>query len=450
MIDGIKIGYIGAGSMNWAWAVMGDLTLDNEIGGEVKLYDLDFASAKANEKIGNNLDSNWKYTACPSLQEALAGVDFVIISILPGTFDAMESDVHAPEAYGIYQSVGDTVGPAGIVRTMRTVPMMAEIAEAIRDYCPGAWVINYTNPMAACVNTLYRVFPGVKAFGCCHEAFHIQALLAKLMETEIGEKVTKSEININFLGVNHFVWADKASYKNTDLMPRFADFAKKYAQSGYALTADDEDVTNHFRNLNKVCFDLFNQFGVIPVAGDRHLVEFMSPSYLKDVEQWGFALTPVSWRKSNQKELLEKRARILSGAEAFEVKNSGEEGTLLIKALLGLGDMITTLNLPNRGQMQGIDHGIVVETNAIIHRDAVYPVCAGKLTEPVHAMVKKHADAQAQLIDACLNKDTSAVFEIFARDNLVCDLDEKDARELFKRMITNTKSYLKGWKVDEF
>ena len=81
-----------------------------------------------------------------TLQQALTGADFVVISILPGTFDEMESDVHAPEAYGIYQSVGDTVGAGGFMRAMRTIPMYVTIAEAIRDYSPNAWVIN-----SACV-----------------------------------------------------------------------------------------------------------------------------------------------------------------------------------------------------------------------------------------------------------------------------------------------------------
>jgi len=449
MIDGIKIGYIGGGSMNWAWAVMGDIALESGLSGEVRLYDLDLESAKANEKIGNSItQSKWTYTACASLEETLKGVDFVIISILPGSFDEMESDVHLPEKYGIYQSVGDTTGPAGIVRAMRTVPMMLEIGGAIHAHCPGAWVINYTNPMAACVNALYRAFSGIKAFGCCHEAFHVQKLLAKFMEMETDKAVSKDDININFLGVNHFVWADKASYKNTDLMPLFAKFAQKYAANGYALNKDDTDKNNHFRNLNRVCFDLYSKYGVIPVAGDRHLAEFMPPWYLSDAnsaESWGFDLTPVSWRKSNLQKLVAKRTRLLTGEEQFIPENSGEEGTQLIKALLGINDMLTTVNLPNTGQMKDIGHGIVVETNAIIRRDAVYPVCAGKLPDAVHLMVEKHANQQDMLMRACMKKDIDLAFNVFLNDNLI-QLSLTDSQDLFNQLVNNTKAYLDGWK----
>ena len=91
----------------------------------------------------------WHYETCGSLKEALTGTDFVVISILPGTFDEMAVDVHLPERLGIYQSVGDTAGPGGMMRALRTIPMFVEIAQAIKAYAPEAWVINYTNPMSS-------------------------------------------------------------------------------------------------------------------------------------------------------------------------------------------------------------------------------------------------------------------------------------------------------------
>ena len=173
----VKIAYIGGGSRGWAWKLMSDLAACPDMCGSVYLYDIDFEAAKNNEIIGNKFKnaegckSKWDYFAAKTPKEALTGADFVIISILPGTFDEMESDVHTPEKYGIYQSVGDTTGPGGIVRAMRTVPMFEEIGNYIKEYAPDAWVINYTNPMTLCVKTLYRVFPEIKAFGCCHEVF---------------------------------------------------------------------------------------------------------------------------------------------------------------------------------------------------------------------------------------------------------------------------------------
>ena len=159
-VSEINIAYIGGGSRGWAWTFMTDLALDDQISGTIRLYDLDKKAAENNEIIGNHLmqrddaKGNWKFVVSDSMKEALTGCDFVVISILPGTFDEMAVDVHMPERLGIYQSVGDTAGPGGIIRALRTIPMYVEIAEAIRDYSPEAWVINYTNPMSLCVRTL--------------------------------------------------------------------------------------------------------------------------------------------------------------------------------------------------------------------------------------------------------------------------------------------------------
>lgn len=146
----LHIAYIGGGSRGWAWGFMADLTADDALSGTLYLYDIDRDAAEKNAVIGRELAnseqaaSKWEYVVCDSLKEALTGADFVVISILPGTFDEMESDVHLPERVGVYQSVGDTVGPGGFIRALRTLPMMAEFAAAIRDYAPDAWVINYT------------------------------------------------------------------------------------------------------------------------------------------------------------------------------------------------------------------------------------------------------------------------------------------------------------------
>ena len=95
--------------------------------------------------------------------------------------------------------------------------MFVEIAEAIKQYAPKAWVINYTNPMSLCVKTLYHVFPDIKAFGCCHEVFGTQEVLKGILEetTDIKD-VKRKEINVNVMGINHFTWFDYASYKGID------------------------------------------------------------------------------------------------------------------------------------------------------------------------------------------------------------------------------------------
>ncbi|MFC7395090.1 alpha-glucosidase/alpha-galactosidase [Scopulibacillus cellulosilyticus] len=455
-VKDIKIAYIGGGSQGWAKRLMSDLALESKISGTVALYDINFKAALDNEKVGNLLSKHpdvkgkWHYQAVQTIQEALQGADFVIISILPGSFQAMGSDVHQPEKYGIYQSVGDTAGPGGLMRACRTIPIYADIANHIKALAPNAWVINYTNPMSLCTRTLYEIFPEIKAFGCCHEVFHTQELLAHMV-TDLLEIEVKSrkEIKINVLGINHFTWINRASYKNIDLMPLYQTFVDKYYEEGYEIKkgAWRESV---FESCNRVKFDLFKRYGLIAAAGDRHLAEFMPPWYLKDpetVKAWKFRLTPVDFRIQDQQEKINKNQKLLSGEEQLEVRPSGEEGVEMILALLGMGDLVTNVNLPNQGQIAGLPLGSVVETNALIRKDSVLPVMAGQLPLDIHNMVQRHVYNQESVLQAALNKDKQLAFNAFINEPLVANISRYKAEKLFNEMIENTKDYLPGWDI---
>lgn len=454
-IKDLNIAYIGGGSRGWAWGLMSDLASEETLSGTVKLYDIDLKAANDNEIIGNKLSKRedvkgkWQYSAVASLKEALTEANFVIISILPGTFKEMASDVHAPEKYGIYQSVGDSVGPGGLVRALRTLPMYVEIAEAIKKYSPDAWVINYTNPMTLCTRVLYEVFPEIKAFGCCHEVFGTQKLLTSALKDIEGiENVSRDEIKVNVLGINHFTWLDKASYKGIDLMPVYKKFVDKYYEDGFEGTSKGHWMNNSFSSAERVKFDLFRRYGLIAAAGDRHLAEFVPGSwYLKNpetVKSWKFGLTTVDWRINDLHNRLEKSKQLVSGEKDFEIKNTGEEGVKQIKALLGLGDLVTNVNIPNIGQIKNIPSGAVVETNAMFRRDSISPVIAGELPNEVQALVIRHVNNQETILKAALTKDKELAFAAFVNDPLVT-ISLKDARKLFDEMINNTKKYLPGW-----
>lgn len=450
--ENIKIAYIGGGSRGWAWGLMSDLAACNDISGDVYLYDIDYPAACANEKIGNmfnkieGANSQWHYHAVKTMPEALTGADFVILSILPGTFDEMDSDVHTPEKYGIYQSVGDTTGPGGILRAMRTIPMYEEFAGNIKEFCPSAWVISYTNPMTLCIKALYRVFPEIKAFGCCHEVFGTQMVLSQALESICGiENVNHKSIKVNPVGVNHFTWLTSAVYKNIDLFPVYEKFAEKYAKTGYTENLDNNWMNNSFACSQKVKLDLFKRFGYIAAAGDRHLAEFCEGKwYLESpekVREWGFGLTPVSWRKEDLKKRLEKSKNYINGTEKVEIKCTGEEGVNQIRAILGLGDLITNVNIPNIGQTANLPLGAVVETNAVFTDGTVTPVMAGDIPQEIYPLVSRICGEQEQLDAAIAKRDIEMIFNIFANDPLVtCSL--ADARTLFKEMVLNTKKYL--------
>ena len=456
-VEELKIAYVGGGSRGWAWGLMSDLASADDISGEVRLYDIDMEAAKHNEIIGNKYNSaegarsHWDYKAYETLGEALDGADFVVISILPGTFDEMESDVHTPEKYGIYQSVGDTSGPGGIVRALRTLPMIEEIALAIKEHCPNAWVINYTNPMTMIVRTLYKVFPKIKAFGCCHEVFGTQKLLATVLDEMLGIKnIKRDEIKVNVTGVNHFTWLTSAQYKNIDIFPIYAEFAEKYAETGYLKGKDDNWMNNVFDCSHKVKFDLFRRFGSIAAAGDRHLAEFCEGKwYLADpatAKSWGFGLTPVSWRKKDLKSRLERSERRRTGVDEIKLSQTGEDGVNQIRALLGLHTMVTNVNLPNMGQIPNLPKDAVVETNAVFTSDSVLPVMAGDIPTEIYPLVARIIAEQEIVVEAAMKRDADMAFKAFINDPLVTiGIDE--AKKLYAEMLQNTKKYLKEYVI---
>ena len=432
--EDIQIAYIGGGSRGWAWTFMTDLAMEEKISGTVRLYDIDEEAARANEIIGNHLGTReeacgkWNYVVKKSLKEALTGADFVVISILPKTFDEMAVDVHMPERLGIYQSVGDTAGPGGMMRALRTLPMFIEFAEAIKAYCPDAWVINYTNPMSLCVKALYETFPEIKAFGCCHEVFGTQKVLAHIAEKELGiEKIDRKCIHVNVLGINHFTWFDYASYKGIDLFPVYRKYIDKHFEEGFE-ESDNNWMNSTFACAHRVKMDLFNRYGLIAAAGDRHLAEFMpGEMYLKDpetVKSWKFSLTTVDWRKGDLQSRLDRSKRLVNGEEEIELRPTGEEGILLIKALCGLERVISNVNIPNTGrQISNLPESTIVETNAVFERDAIRPVLAGKLPEQVLELILPHVANHERIMKVVQsgNQDIDTLLEAFMSDPLVKD-----------------------------
>jgi alpha-galactosidase len=449
---------------------MQDLAFEQEISGTIELYDLKPEDAQTNAVIGNTLlarhnPGHWTFHANPSLEDALTGSDVVFVSILPGDFAEMAIDVHAPEAYGIYQPVGDTAGAGGLIRALRTIPQFRAIAQAVKTYAPSAWVINYTNPMTICTRTLYKEFPQIKAAGCCHEVFNTQKLLATVLEAAgcaPKGSIRREEIHTRVLGINHFTWIDRASWNHIDIFPYYTQFVARHAETGFhqaeaATTfaagsasgenADAEQAAEAMRralfsSAERVKMDLFRRYGLIAAAGDRHLAEFCPHSwYLASPEQvrrWGFALTPVSWRIENRDALIAQARAYREGTKTMTPLSSGEEGIRMVKALMGLESLVSNVNLPNQGQMPDLPRDVVVETNAVFSLDGIAPIVGGALPTDLRHLVMHHVLAQEGIIEAVFEEDYEKAFRVFSQDLAIQTVSLTEARALFDRMCAKT------------
>ncbi|MDD6797337.1 MAG: alpha-glucosidase/alpha-galactosidase [Clostridia bacterium] len=460
-LDEIKIAYIGGGSKQWARVFMTDLALAGDMSGEIGLYDIDREAAVRNQKIGERINnaaetvSKWNYVVYDRIEDALENADFVVISILPGTFEQMRSDVHAPEKYGIYQSVGDTAGPGGVLRAMRTVPVYEMFARKIREVCPDAWVINFTNPMSICVKTLYDVFPEIKAFGCCHEVFHTQDFLCDVLKEEMGIEATRNEIYTDVSGINHFTWIKSAKYHDVEIMDYMDDYVSRFYECGhYEHGTANQYKTDTFAYANRVKMDMYKRYGVLGAAGDRHLAEFMNNNwYLASKEQvdyWKFALTTVDFRIKQMNERIQESIDLADGKIPVKVEKSQEEAVDIMRAILGLKSKVTNVNLPNRGQVKYLPLGSVVETNAVFTNDSVVPVTAGELPAGVVNLISRCCINVDDLYNGIKNRNHDMIFNAFMNQPLCSTLTLDDGLKLFDEMTYNTWECLKDYYPQDF
>ena len=422
----LKIAYIGGGSRGWAQMLMGDLATCPELTGEVVLYDINLKSARRNEAFGNwlqdqpGVQSRWRYRAVEQIGDALTGADFVFISIQPGTLEMMGHEIATAEKYGLFFPVGDTTGAPGLMRGLRSAIIYSGFAEAIATHCPTAWVINYTNPMTICTRTLTKVAPELKVFGCCHEVFGTQHLLAELARKYLNLDRTPSrdEIQVNVLGINHFTWIDRAAYQGHDLLAIVREHIEQPGVLRPYTRTEVEAQNNWFFDPLQVKFELFKRFGILAAAGDRHLCEFV-PGFTRSPEElfrWGVIRTPISYRFERWSTAPQRMDDLMAGRTPLKLGGSGEEAIRQVLALLGLGSLVTNVNVANHGQIANLPPGAVVETNAYFSHDSVQPLTAGTLPPGVHALVSRHVANQELIIDAALDSRQDLAFQAVFND----------------------------------
>jgi len=436
-----RICIIGGGGRLWAIQFMKDLAYNTMTHGTLVLYDIDKEAAHNNVAVAekvfkvNNSEGRFRVIAEDEIGKALTGCDLVIISIEPGKTECRYGDLVLPEEYGILQSVGDTTGPGGIMRARRAVPLFFEIAEQVKQYCPDAWVINYTNPMTLCTAALYKAFPEIKALGCCHEVFHTQNFLAEKVAEWFDVPVPdRREIKIDLTGVNHFTFVTKAFWKAHDLMPRLIELVQDSAtfSDGTAVAKKRLQEEKWFDCDQKIALSFLRDFGSLGAAGDRHLAEFV-PWFLtsdENLHTYGVIRTPYSWRERTAKE---KRERVFKD-EDLKAELTDEEGVDIMRCLMGDKTMVTNINRPNEGQISYLPKGRIVESNGVLGEDSIRPIVASDPPLAIQNLVRQVSDVQEMTLEAIWNKDDELLFSAFLSDPLM-NLSRDKARELFEKML---------------
>jgi alpha-galactosidase/6-phospho-beta-glucosidase family protein len=451
-LDGpLVIGYVGGGSHGWATTLMNDLA-QSPLDATVRLYDLEYDAAAENAAFGNWVQDHdaargrVEYVAERSLADALAGADVVVCSTADPPAETYAHDLELPREYGLQQTVGDTVGPGGTLRAMRAVPQYRDIAAAVREHCPSAWVINYTNPMSVCTRTLYAEYPDVRAVGLCHGVFAAQELLADLAAKYWDVEAEWQDVLVDVTGINHCTWLRAASWRGRDLLPLLD---RELAEEGLEWGADAGDA---IVDENRIAFDVYRRFGAFPAISGRHLAEFL-PWYLnvdgpEAVRRWGAECNRIDDWLDDWEDRVEEHRALLERDGAFEFYDSGEAAVDIVEALAGGDAVRTNVNLPNAGQAPDLPDGAVVETNALVATDGVTPLTAGTLPREVCTLVERHVANQETLVAAGMDGDLDRAYRAFLADPLVSTLDPEAARALFRDLVAAQREYLGDWDLD--
>ena len=441
-MENTRICIIGGGSRQWAIRFLMDLSLQDKIGAHVALYDIDRKAAENNKEVAERIfringKSHLSVSVASTLDEGLKGVDFIIIAIEPGCIDIRQYDLGLPEEYGIYQSVGDTTGPGGLMRAWRALPLFFDFARAIEKNAPNAWVINYTNPMTLCTAALYKAYPGIKALGCCHEVFGTENFIASIIAKKEGiETPDRRDVMVDVSGLNHFTFVTKALYKGVDYIPYLKEMVKDPSTFPDLTEKAKKRVADGkwFESDHLVALSFLRDFGTLGAAGDRHLAEFFPFFLNSDEEAWryGFIRTPFSYRVEEDKR---KKSKVYTDEELVAAP-SDEEGVDILLSLFGERTLKTNVNMPNRGQVRYLKEGHIVESNGYISADSIVPIVSTDPSLAVQSMVKRVETEQDLALEAIWNNDMDLLFQAFISDPLV-NINVDKAHELFTRMIAS-------------
>lgn len=362
-------------------------------------------------------------------KEALPGADFVLVSITVGGFDAWKKDIDVCLEYGIRHVIGDTIGPAALARSLRTVPVMLDIARDIREYCPEAWIINVSNPMTTSVKALVDIAK-VKAVGLCHGSDEIRTEIAGLYD------VDKTMVECSVLGVNHLGFAGRIRINGADKTDRIYQDALAH-NSGGGHTG--WQLGREFLRL----------FGHLPLTDDKHLIEFF-PYYIGNPSSNGqrYGCGPIDFddRIAKRDLMAEIHRKLAAGTVTLDrpLRYSGEDVHQMILSLYKGQESIQAVNIPNRGYCSGLPENTVLEIPAVVSKNSIQGMSIEEEFAP-HILSLLHGlnVLYDYTVEAAVNGDRNKAMQALLLDPMMRDRDVVACiPALLEKLISINRDYL--------
>jgi alpha-galactosidase/6-phospho-beta-glucosidase family protein len=449
-----KITIVGGGSTHWGPRLLTDFANTPSLhDADVALVDIDEASLPPMMTIAKHIvasrDVAMNVTATTELARGLEGADFVITALSVGGFASMEHDIGVPARYGIFQPVGDSVGPGGISRSLRSIGVVLGIAREVERVAPDALLLNVSNPLTALCRAVTSQTK-VRAVGLCNELIGMQFWLSLVFDADMRA------IDPVVAGVNHFPLVTSLRIGDQDgfamLRDALADpqalegplWMQPPAQSHWAkIDPGREWGKADILYNNRVKLALFERFGVMPGSADTHVAEFI-PWFVQAASDqgrgWGVHHYGIAGHRADKVDDDAWAADLEAGAEVPRWP-SGELVAPLIDSVVTGTERHLPVNLPNTGQVIGLPEGAVVECIGTIDgsgvraRDTASP---GALTEHLRRVVT----SQELTVQATLSEDRGQVLQAMLADPIAGTLPWEHLTAMTDELLARTSAWL--------
>ena len=382
-----KIAFVGAGSVTFTKNLLGDILAFPELAeSEIVLHDIDEERLETArvlaERVGEALGARPRVTTSLDRRTALDGADYVINSVQVGGHAATVRDYEIPARHGVRQTIGDTLGIGGIVRTLRTAPVMLGIGNDMAEVCPDAWLLNYTNPMAMICQLVYQGTPQQKVVGLCHSVQGTTELLAELCGVPV------SEVTFFGAGINHQTFLYRLEHEGASLYPKLD-----------AAIAADPDLARRVR------VDIYKRFGYFPTESSEHSAEYV-PWYMRHDAELERLRIPLAEYVRRSEENLDEFAQVKQGLAAgtpLEIERSWEYASLIIHSMETGEERVIYGNVRNTGLITNLPADICVEVPCLVDRTGVNPVHVGDVAPQCAALNRTFANVCDLTVRAVLD-----------------------------------------------
>ena len=425
-----RITIVGGGSTHWTPRLLVDFANTPSLAdAQVVLHDIDADALPPMLEVGAHVIKSrglaMTVRATSHLDDALNGTQYVISAFSVGGFESMRHDLEIPVRYGVRQPVGDSVGPGGIMRALRSIPVLLSIARAMERRCPEAWLLNVSNPLTALCRAV-TMDTAIRTVGLCNETVGGQFVLSLLLDAHLRG------IDPVVAGVNHLPLMVDLRLDGEDGFARLREQLDRLDEVGDEPLWMDPPAAMHWHRTepgahwrkrdvvanSRLRFELFRRFGVLPGSADTHVAEFL-PTFVTSESDWGREWGVHHYGlQGHREDKAEDDAHVVALLESRDITPwpSGELVGPLLDGLVGGAARSLVVNLPNTGQVIGLPNDAVVECSAIVDAHGVRPRDEVAIPSVLGELVRRVVASQELTVEAARTGSRASVLEAMLAD----------------------------------